>query len=83
MVYNGRGFWDLNGTFTMKNLFDFFTTYICLVSFSALAVPWVATPFNPAAFPLAVRSPYLSAWLPQGSGQLAFKVAHFVSSLNN
>ncbi|CCM03143.1 uncharacterized protein FIBRA_05265 [Fibroporia radiculosa] len=32
------------------------------------AVTWTATPFNPAAFPLAVRSPYLSAWLPQGEG---------------
>ncbi|KAF8974432.1 DUF1793-domain-containing protein [Flammula alnicola] len=32
------------------------------------AVSWTATPFNPASFPLAVRSPYLSAWLAQGSG---------------
>jgi len=32
------------------------------------AVSWIATPFNPPAFPLAVRSPYLSAWLPQGAG---------------
>ncbi|KAI5122587.1 hypothetical protein M0805_004803 [Coniferiporia weirii] len=32
------------------------------------AVSWTATPFNPAAVPLAVRSPYLSTWLPQGSG---------------
>ncbi|KZT12529.1 DUF1793-domain-containing protein [Laetiporus sulphureus 93-53] len=32
------------------------------------AVTWTATPFNPASFPLAVRSPYLSAWLPQGEG---------------
>ncbi|EIN10412.1 DUF1793-domain-containing protein [Punctularia strigosozonata HHB-11173 SS5] len=31
-------------------------------------VTWTATPFNPASVPLAVRSPYLSAWLPQGSG---------------
>ncbi|KZP06336.1 DUF1793-domain-containing protein [Athelia psychrophila] len=29
---------------------------------------WTATPFNPASVPLAVRSPYLSAWLPQGAG---------------
>ncbi|KDR83620.1 hypothetical protein GALMADRAFT_85982 [Galerina marginata CBS 339.88] len=35
---------------------------------SASAVPWTATPFNPPSFPLAVRTPYLSAWLPQGSG---------------
>ncbi|KAI0737538.1 DUF1793-domain-containing protein [Daedaleopsis nitida] len=32
------------------------------------AVTWSATPFNPASVPLAVRSPYLSAWLPQGQG---------------
>ncbi|THH26639.1 hypothetical protein EUX98_g7550 [Antrodiella citrinella] len=29
---------------------------------------WTTNPFNPAAIPLAVRSPYLSAWLPQGGG---------------
>lgn len=32
------------------------------------AVTWDATPFNPAAVPLAVRTPYLSVWLPQGAG---------------
>ncbi|KAI1794379.1 DUF1793-domain-containing protein [Ganoderma leucocontextum] len=32
------------------------------------AVTWSVDPFNPAAVPLAVRSPYLSAWLPQGAG---------------
>ena len=31
-------------------------------------VSWDATPFNPASVPLAVRSPFLSAWLAQGSG---------------
>ncbi|KAJ3568603.1 hypothetical protein NP233_g5597 [Leucocoprinus birnbaumii] len=35
---------------------------------SIQAVSWDASPFNPADFPLAVRTPYLSAWLPQGSG---------------
>lgn len=35
----------------------------------AAAVTWSATPLNPPSVPLAVRSPYLSAWLPQGSGQ--------------
>jgi hypothetical protein len=39
------------------------------LSISAVqAVSWTATPFNPASIPLAVRTPYLSAWLPQGSG---------------
>ena len=32
------------------------------------AVTWSVDPFNPAAVPLAVKSPYLSAWLPQGAG---------------
>lgn len=27
---------------------------------------WTANPLNPPAAPLAVRSPYLSAWLRQG-----------------
>ncbi|KAH8105922.1 DUF1793-domain-containing protein [Cristinia sonorae] len=39
-----------------------------LLSCVHAAVTWTATPFNPAAVPLAVRSPYLSAWLPQGAG---------------
>ena len=33
-----------------------------------LGASWTATPFNPAAVPLAVRTPYLSTWLPQGAG---------------
>lgn len=35
---------------------------------TANAVSWTATPFNPASVPLAVRTPYLHAWLPQGAG---------------
>ncbi|KAJ7044468.1 DUF1793-domain-containing protein [Mycena alexandri] len=34
----------------------------------ASQVTWKATPFNPSSIPLAVRSPYLSTWLPQGGG---------------
>ncbi|KAG6869300.1 hypothetical protein C0993_000053 [Termitomyces sp. T159_Od127] len=42
----------------------------CLLALlaAAQAVTWTATPFNPASVPLAVRTPYLSAWLPQGAG---------------
>ncbi|KIP02118.1 hypothetical protein PHLGIDRAFT_112413 [Phlebiopsis gigantea 11061_1 CR5-6] len=40
---------------------------LCVVH-AAAAVSWTATPFNPASVPLAVRSPYLSTWLNQGSG---------------
>jgi hypothetical protein len=60
------------------------------------AVTWTATPFNPASVPLAVRSPYLSAWLNQGSGtalnadwprfwtgsvSISFRALAFVSSV--
>jgi hypothetical protein len=44
-----------------------FLSFAILV-LTASAVSWDATPFNPASVPLAVRSPYLSAWLPQGAG---------------
>ncbi|KAJ7924394.1 hypothetical protein B0H13DRAFT_1192380 [Mycena leptocephala] len=40
-----------------------------LYALQALAAPsWTATPFNPPSIPLAVRSPYLNAWLQQGQG---------------
>ena len=32
---------------------------------------WSTTPFNPSALPLAVRSPYLNTWLPQGNNPAA------------
>lgn len=36
---------------------------------AVVAAPsWSATPFNPPSIPLAVRSPYLNTWLPQGQG---------------
>ncbi|KAF7301796.1 DUF1793-domain-containing protein [Mycena indigotica] len=40
---------------------------ICLLPFAA-ALSWTTTPFNPSSIPLAVRTPYLSTWLPQGAG---------------
>lgn len=46
------------------------TKFILLttLALTTSAVSWNATPFNPASVPLAVRSPYLSAWLPQSAG---------------
>ncbi|KAJ8496439.1 hypothetical protein ONZ45_g12430 [Pleurotus djamor] len=32
---------------------------------------WTTTPFSPSALPLAVRSPYLNVWLPQGNNPQA------------
>ena len=41
----------------------------CSLSCNSFAtVAWNAKPFDPPSVPLAVRTPYLSAWLPQGSG---------------
>ncbi|KAG9017718.1 hypothetical protein FRB95_007102 [Tulasnella sp. JGI-2019a] len=41
---------------------------LALASAVNAAVTWTAIPFNPASIPLAVRTPYLSTWLPQGAG---------------
>ncbi|KLO16074.1 DUF1793-domain-containing protein [Schizopora paradoxa] len=32
---------------------------------------WTTSPFNPPAIPLAVKSPYLNSWLPQGKNASA------------
>lgn len=46
-----------------------FVFLACSLSYNAFAVvTWDTKPFNPPSVPLAVRTPYLSAWLPQGSG---------------
>lgn len=42
---------------------------VTLLVSSAFAASWTSTPFSPASVPLAVRTPYLSAWLPQGPGK--------------
>lgn len=43
-------------------------SFFCFVDIISADVSWTVSPFNPPAVPLAVRSPYLSAWLVQGSG---------------
>ncbi|KAF5369606.1 hypothetical protein D9757_010466 [Collybiopsis confluens] len=48
-----------------------FLTLSPLFSVSA----WTSTPFNPPSYPLAVRSPYLSAWLPSGGSGVALNSA--------
>ncbi|KII95062.1 hypothetical protein PLICRDRAFT_48031 [Plicaturopsis crispa FD-325 SS-3] len=53
-----------------------FTSILFLVSglLHVLGAPastgttWAVAPYSPPSYPLAVRSPYLSTWLPQGSG---------------
>ncbi|KZT12530.1 DUF1793-domain-containing protein [Laetiporus sulphureus 93-53] len=42
--------------------------FIFLLSTVKASSAWSTTPYSPAAVPLVVRSPYLSAWLPQGGG---------------
>ncbi|KAJ7232842.1 hypothetical protein B0H12DRAFT_1239497 [Mycena haematopus] len=39
-----------------------------LLALQAAATSWTSTPFNPPSIPLAVRTPYLNTWLPQGQG---------------
>ncbi|KAJ7142411.1 DUF1793-domain-containing protein [Mycena epipterygia] len=58
-------------TSTLVPQLEMRSTIFCaaLYALQALAAPsWSATPFNPPSIPLAVRSPYLSVWLPQGQG---------------
>ncbi|EIW76463.1 DUF1793-domain-containing protein [Coniophora puteana RWD-64-598 SS2] len=41
---------------------------LALFATGTAATSWTANPVNPPSVPLAVRTPYLSAWLPQGAG---------------
>ena len=43
-----------------------FLQFLLVVSV-ALAQNWTSDPFIPPAIPLAVKSPYLQTWLPQGT----------------
>ncbi|KIY74089.1 DUF1793-domain-containing protein [Cylindrobasidium torrendii FP15055 ss-10] len=48
-------------------MLSFLPSLVCFAA-AANALDWTATPFNPPAIPLVVRTPYVSAWLPQGPG---------------
>lgn len=45
-----------------------FATWCSCLALALAATTGTVTPFIPPAVPLAVRSPYLSAWLNQGKG---------------
>jgi hypothetical protein len=45
-----------------------YSSTLFLLLASVQAITWTAIPFNPPSIPLAVRTPYVSAWLPQGAG---------------
>lgn len=49
----------------MRSLLQSLLVFACGLS-AVSAYDWNASPINPPALPLAVRTPYLSAWLPQG-----------------
>lgn len=46
----------------------FLVLFSFLSSASSQASGWVADTFNPPSLPLAVKSPYVNVWAPQGSG---------------
>ncbi|KAH9844226.1 DUF1793-domain-containing protein [Rhodofomes roseus] len=52
----------------MFGLFSFLVILLVCVGYTHGSIAWKATPFNPPSVPLAVRSPYSSAWLSQGAG---------------
>lgn len=45
-----------------------FAELVSILFLGQVTGQWTATPFNPPALPLAVRTPYLSAWLEQSKG---------------
>ncbi|EPT03715.1 hypothetical protein FOMPIDRAFT_1022289 [Fomitopsis schrenkii] len=51
----------------MFGLLSFLVALFACVGFALSSPSWKVTPFTPPSVPLAVRSPYLSAWLPQSA----------------
>ena len=43
-----------------------FTLFLHIASAYSQASGWIPEPFNPPNLPLAVKSPYVNCWLPQG-----------------
>ena len=43
-----------------------FILFSCITCVSSQALGWISEPFNPPNLPLAVKSPYVNCWLPQG-----------------
>lgn len=49
-----------------SSLYAYFNLLLLSSIVSHVGAQWTASPFNPPALPLAVRSPYLNTWLQQG-----------------
>ncbi|KAH7100613.1 hypothetical protein BKA62DRAFT_705981 [Auriculariales sp. MPI-PUGE-AT-0066] len=45
----------------------------CFFTTATAAPSWTVSPFNPPAIPLAVRSPFVNVWLPNGNGTALFE----------
>ncbi|KAE9407196.1 DUF1793-domain-containing protein [Gymnopus androsaceus JB14] len=53
---------------TMVSTWNLALSIFLTLSVYPIVSAWTSTPFNPPSYPLAVRTPYLSTWLPSGSG---------------
>ncbi|KAG9004392.1 hypothetical protein FRB94_002410 [Tulasnella sp. JGI-2019a] len=55
---------------------QYLASLTCLLIFATslitAQVTWNTVPYNPSSIPLAVRSPYLSSWLAQGTGKALY-----------
>lgn len=64
------------------NGLHFKMTFLLIMSLGSLVeaqigpTSWTALPFPAPSLPLAVRSPYMNTWLPQGNDPLALNDAY-------